>query len=57
MVEEAIAAHDKVIRAMHDDADVASRAGDIGTADLFTRLVQVHQKQRWFLKEIARKES
>ena len=56
MVDEAIAAHDVVIKAMHDDADIASKAGDIGTADLFTRLVQVHQKQRWFLKEIARKE-
>lgn len=33
------------------------RAGDIGTADIFTRLVQVHQKQRWFLKEIARKDN
>ncbi len=55
MVDEAIASHDKLIRAMHDDADVATRAGDIGTADLFTRLVQVHQKQRWFLKELARK--
>jgi len=57
MLEEAVAAHDKVIRAMHDDADVASKASDIGTADLFTRLVQVHQKQRWFLKELLRKES
>jgi starvation-inducible DNA-binding protein len=56
MLEEAIAAHDKVIEAMHGDADVASKAGDIGTADLFTRLVQVHQKQRWFLKEIARRD-
>ena len=32
------------------------KAGDIGTGDLFMRLVQVHQKQRWFLKEISRKE-
>jgi len=56
MVDEAIAAHDIVIKAMHNDADIATKAGDIGTADLFTRLVQVHQKQRWFLKEIARKE-
>lgn len=54
MVDEAIASHDKLIRAMHDDAEVATRAGDIGTADLFTRLVQVHQKQRWFLKELNR---
>jgi starvation-inducible DNA-binding protein len=56
MLEEAIAAHDKLIEAMHGDADIATRAGDIGTADLFTRLVQVHQKQRWFLKEIARED-
>ena len=57
MVQEAIASHEKIIEAMHGDADVATRAGDIGTADLFTRLVQVHQKARWFLREIARKES
>ena len=56
MVEEAISSHDKVIKAMHDDADLATRAGDIGTADLFTRLVQVHQKARWFLKEISRRD-
>ena len=55
MLEEAIAAHETVIEAMHGDADAATKSGDIGTADLFTRLVQVHQKQRWFLKEIARK--
>jgi starvation-inducible DNA-binding protein len=55
-LEEAIAAHEKVIEAMHADAEVATKAGDIGTADLFTRLVQVHQKQRWFLKEIARRD-
>ena len=57
MVEEAVAAHEELIHAMHDDAEVATRSGDIGTADLFTRLVQVHQKQRWFLKEILRKEA
>jgi len=39
-----------------EQADIATEDGDIGTADLFTHLVQVHQKQRWFLKEIACKE-
>lgn len=57
MVSEAIDSHDKVIKAMHEDAEIANKAGDIGTVDLFTRLVQVHQKARWFLKEIARKET
>ena len=57
MVDEAISAHDQVIKAMHGDAEVANEAGDIGTVDLFTRLVQVHQKARWFLNEIARKDN
>jgi len=57
MVDEALAAHDKIIAELHQDAENASDAGDIGTADLYTRLVQVQQKQRWFLKEIRRKGS
>jgi len=40
---------------MHDDANTSADAGDIGTADLYTRLVQVHQKHRWFLKELLKK--
>ena len=40
---------------MHEDTEVATEAGDIGTADLYTRLVQVHQKNRWFLNEILQK--
>jgi starvation-inducible DNA-binding protein len=55
MVQEAIATAERIIDQMHGDAEVATKAGDIGTADLLTRLVQVHQKQRWFLKEVARK--
>jgi starvation-inducible DNA-binding protein len=57
MIDEAIAAHDKIIGELHEETQNASAAGDIGTADLFTRLVQVQQKQRWFLKEIRRKGS
>ncbi len=55
MIEEAIATHELIITEMHQDAEVATEAGDIGTADLYTRLVQVHQKHRWFLKEILKK--
>ncbi|MGQ9866595.1 MAG: Dps family protein [Pseudanabaenaceae cyanobacterium] len=53
MVNEAIAAHEVVIQELH--ADAAAAGADIGTADLLTRLVQVHQKQRWFLREVLRK--
>jgi starvation-inducible DNA-binding protein len=55
MIEEAIATHELVIKEMHEDAEVATNAGDIGTADLYTRLVQTHQKHRWFLKEVLKK--
>ena len=55
MIAEARASLDLVIAEMHDDAEVATDAGDIGTADLYTRLVQVHQKSRWFLNEILQK--
>jgi starvation-inducible DNA-binding protein len=55
MIEEAIATHELIITEMHQDAETATEAGDIGTADLYTRLVQVHQKHRWFLKEFLRK--
>lgn len=55
MVEEAITTHELIIAEMHQDAELADSAGDIGTADLLTRLVQVHQKHRWFLKEILKK--
>jgi DNA-binding ferritin-like protein len=39
---------------------LAERRGDFtgrlsGTADLYTRLVQTHQKNRWFLNELLQK--
>jgi starvation-inducible DNA-binding protein len=55
MIRDLVASHDTVIEEMHRDAGAAAEAGDIGTADLYTRLVQVHQKQRWFLREILKK--
>ncbi len=55
MIAEARTTLDVVIREMHEDAETATGAGDIGTADLYTRLVQQHQKNRWFLDEILKK--
>ena len=54
MIAEAIGNHETIVREMHTDAAAAADANDIGTADLYTRLVQVHQKQRWFLKEVLK---
>jgi starvation-inducible DNA-binding protein len=55
MIEEARNSLDVIIREMHEDTETASAARDIGTADLYTRLVQVHQKNRWFLNELLQK--
>lgn len=54
IVKEALTAHDQIIAELHQDAETAAQANDIGTADLYTRLVQMHQKHRWFLREILR---
>jgi len=53
MLDEAIANHRRVIAEMRDGVALADKHGDPGTADLFTRLVQVHEKQEWFLREIV----
>ena len=55
MIEELVANAETIIAEMHRDAETATAAGDIGTADLYTRLVQEHQKKRWFAKEILRR--
>ena len=55
MLAEARATLDLIIAEMHEDAEVADAAGDIGTVDIYTRLVQQHQKNRWFLDEILKK--
>jgi starvation-inducible DNA-binding protein len=55
MITEARATLDLVISEMHADTEVAGAAGDIGTADLYTRIVQTHQKNRWFLNELLQK--
>lgn len=55
MIEEARDSLDVIIKEMHSDAELANAASDIGTADLYTRLVQVHQKNRWFLNELLQK--
>ena len=52
MLKEALANEEAVIALMHEGIDLASGAGDPGTADLLTRFVQVHQKEAWFLREM-----
>jgi len=55
MVEEANRNELVVIKEMRDAVRVAEDHNDPGTVDLFSRLVQVHEKHEWWLRDILRK--
>jgi len=52
MIEEADAHAVTVIREMREAVVAAQEAGDPGTADLFTRFVQIHEKHEWWLRDL-----
>ena len=45
-----------VIKDMREAARAADDNNDPGTVDLFARIVQIHEKQEWFLREILKRE-
>lgn len=53
MVAEALASEERAIHLLHTGIELADRDNDPGTADLLTRFVQIHQKEAWFLREMA----
>jgi len=55
MVEEADANLMLVIKDMRDGAKMAEENNDPGTVDLFSKLVQIHEKHEWFLRELLKK--
>ncbi len=55
MIEEADADLLVVIKEMRDAARAADESNDPGTVDLFSRIVQIHEKHKWFLREILKK--
>jgi starvation-inducible DNA-binding protein len=55
MIEEADANLLVVIRDMREAARIADDQNDPGTVDLFSRVVQIHEKHEWFLREILKK--
>ncbi len=57
MIQEALENHEAVIKGMRSAIEEAAGSGDPGTADLLTRLIQVHEKQAWFLREVAARET
>jgi starvation-inducible DNA-binding protein len=52
MVERLVASHRLVIQGVKKGFELADQQTDPGTADLFTRIVQVHEKMEWFLREL-----
>ena len=55
MVEEADANLFVVIKDMRDAARVADESNDPGTVDLFSKIVQIHEKHEWFLRQVLKK--
>lgn len=53
MLERLIGAHRRIIDGMHEGFKAAELEEDPGSADLFARCVQDHQKMEWFLREMA----
>ena len=54
MVEEADRNLLVVVKEMRGAAKVADEHGDPGTVDLFSRLVQIHEKHEWWMRDILR---
>ena len=55
MIEEADANLMIVIRDLREAARVADDNNDFGTVDLFSKVVQVHEKHEWFLRQLLKK--
>ncbi len=51
MLERLLAAHHVVIEGMHEGFKAAEHDADPGSADIFARMVQAHEKMEWFLRE------
>ncbi len=55
MIEEADVNLLLVIKEMRDAVRLANDHDDPGTADVFTRFVQIHEKHEWWLRDILEK--
>lgn len=52
MVAEADTNEITLVKEMRDGARLADDLNDPGTADLFARIVQIHERHEWFLRDI-----
>ena len=54
-IEEADANLLVIIKEMREAAKSADESNDPGTVDLLSRVVQIHEKHEWFLRDILKK--
>jgi starvation-inducible DNA-binding protein len=54
MVEEANRNALLVVKEMRQGAKVADTHDDPGTVDVFSRMVQIHEKHEWWLRDMLR---
>ena len=54
-IEEADANLLVVIKEMREAVNAADENNDPGTVDLFSRVVQIHEKHEWFVRDILKK--
>ncbi|HEY8563085.1 MAG TPA: Dps family protein [Pyrinomonadaceae bacterium] len=55
MIREANQNSLQIIKEMREAVKIADESDDPGTADVFTRFVQIHEKQEWWLRDILEK--
>lgn len=55
MIAEANKNSNTIIKEMREAIKKADEGDDPGTADVFTRFVQIHEKQEWWLRDILEK--
>jgi starvation-inducible DNA-binding protein len=56
MIREAEVAEGHVVAQLREAIRIADGNGDPGSADLFTRVLQVHEKHLWFLRQTSKRE-
>jgi starvation-inducible DNA-binding protein len=57
MLRQALENERRIVRDMREGAVLADRQQDCGTNDLFSTLVQNHEKYAWFIEEFLRQEN
>ena len=50
MIKQLTSDHETIIRSLREKIEIASESGDEGTADFLTGIMELHEKEAWFLR-------